>query len=520
MSSDRKIALPNFILMILTSVFGVVNIGIGFFNMGYTAIPWYIIGGFLFFLPFIFMMVELATGFSQESGGIYTWMSKSVGVKFAFVGIMMWYASYVIWMFGKSLNMWVPFSVILFGKDLTGNIPQWVLGIMAVGVVLLIAFIVSLGAKKLSILSSIGGVAVIGMNVILLVGGVVALIMNGGFAEPINGVGSFVGRSPNPDFQSMAAMLGFLVYAVFAYGGVEAIAGTADEVENPKKNVKKGIVIAGTFVVTCYIFGYLMAGVAVTPEGLSTEGYNATSALYGIMYGLGDRLAGPELGDVFMRLSGLGMFLAYIGAFIALTYAPLKQLIGGTPKEFWPKSFQKRNAEGIATAAVKVQAFIVIIFISLKVFLTEIISHIQGSEEAAEEAVKNLFDNIISMSNIAMTLPYLFLIIAFFCYRQRDDLPKGMTIYKSQTMVKIVTFVTFFVVAFANIFSIIQPMVDAYFHQDGNWLAGLDQTVWIVAGPVVFGMLAIIIYERSKHKVPSNDDDGSDVALDVIVEVE
>ncbi|MEH8148655.1 hypothetical protein [Aeromonas veronii] len=76
--SAKKLKLGAFILMILTSVFGVTNIGIGFYRMGYAAIPMFVIGGLFFFIPFILMMIEFGTGFRKEAGGIFTWMRHSV----------------------------------------------------------------------------------------------------------------------------------------------------------------------------------------------------------------------------------------------------------------------------------------------------------------------------------------------------------------------------------------------------------------------------------------------------------
>ncbi|MEH8162571.1 hypothetical protein [Aeromonas allosaccharophila] len=63
--SAKKLKLGAFILMILTSVFGVTNIGIGFYRMGYAAIPMFVIGGLFFFIPFILMMIEFGTGFRK-----------------------------------------------------------------------------------------------------------------------------------------------------------------------------------------------------------------------------------------------------------------------------------------------------------------------------------------------------------------------------------------------------------------------------------------------------------------------
>ncbi len=96
MKETKKLTIAAFVLMILTSVFGVTNIGIGFYRMGYAAIPMFILGGLLYFIPYLFMMIELGTGFKDSEGGIYSWMNETVSSRFAFYGIFMWYSSYVI----------------------------------------------------------------------------------------------------------------------------------------------------------------------------------------------------------------------------------------------------------------------------------------------------------------------------------------------------------------------------------------------------------------------------------------
>ncbi|HHV74584.1 MAG TPA: amino acid permease, partial [Thermoanaerobacterium sp.] len=84
--SKKKLTLVPLILMIFTSVFGFNNMPRAFYLMGYSAIPWYILSGITFFLPYAFMMAEFGAAFKEESGGIYTWMERSVGPKYAFVG--------------------------------------------------------------------------------------------------------------------------------------------------------------------------------------------------------------------------------------------------------------------------------------------------------------------------------------------------------------------------------------------------------------------------------------------------
>ena len=237
-SNKDKLTLSALILMIFTSVFGFNNIPRAFYLMGYSAIPWYIFSAIFFFLPYAFMMAEFGAAFRKETGGIYTWMNKSVGPRYAFVGTFMWYSSYLIWMVSVSSSIWVPFSNLLFGKDTTstwsifGLSPATTLGILGSIFVIFITFISSKGLKSIAKIASIGGIFVTSANLVLLIGGLIVLVANKfKLAEPLD-INSLT-KSPNPFYQTPLGILGFLVFALFAYGGLEAVGGLVDSTENP-----------------------------------------------------------------------------------------------------------------------------------------------------------------------------------------------------------------------------------------------------------------------------------------------
>lgn len=474
MSKQKKLTVAAFVLMILTSVFGVTNIGIGFYRMGYAAIPMFIIGGLFYFIPYLFMMIELGTGFRDTEGGIYTWMKETVSPKFAFYGIFMWYASYIIWMFGKALNIWTPLSVALLGKDVTAGMPPIILTLLAIVLVIAISILITKGASKFAKIAGIGGLAVIALNFILIVGGILVFVLNGFQLSEALTLQSLT-QSPNPDYASVMPFLGFMVFAVFAYGGTEAMAGIADDLENPERDLKRGIFIAGAFIVICYVIGFLMVGAIMKWSGFEGQEVNSLSALYLIMSNLGQALGGN--GEFLMRFSGLGMFLSFLGAMITLMYSPLKQLIEATPKEYWPESFQTKNENGIFTGAIKTQAIIVIIFLLAKGIGTMINA----------ESTSALFDLIVTMTNIAMTLPYMFLIWAWYKFRTNEFKP-GIILINDGFMVKFALISTMLLVLFGNVFTIIDPFVN-----------GKIQTgVWSIAGPVVFILIAAYLSKRSE----------------------
>ncbi len=485
MSKQKKLTVAAFVLMILTSVFGVTNIGVGFYRMGYAAIPMFIIGGLLYFIPYLFMMIELGTGFSDSEGGIYTWMKETVSPKFAFYGIFMWYASYIIWMFGKALNIWTPLSVALLGKDITADLnvmSTFILTALAVILVACISLLITKGASKFAKIAGIGGLAVIILNVILILGGIIVFVLNGFELSEQLTAASLV-TSPNSDYSSIVPALGFVVFAVFAYGGTEAMAGIGDDLENPERDLKRGIFIAGAFIVICYVLGFLMVGAIMPWNAFEGESVNSLSALYLIMENLGRSIGeamggnGDVLGMFLMRFSGLGMFLSFLGAMITLMYSPLKQLIEATPKAYWPESFQTKNEEGILVGAIKAQALIVISFLVVKALGTAI----------DPEAANKLFDLIVTMTNIAMTLPYMFLIWAWYKFRTGDFKP-GITLINDGIMVKLALFFTMLLVLFGNVFTIIDPFLNG----------DIQTGVWSIAGPIVFVIIAAVLAKRAE----------------------
>ncbi|KHO60958.1 amino acid/polyamine/organocation transporter, APC family [Thermoanaerobacter sp. YS13] len=493
-NDTKKLALIPLILMIFTSVFGFTNIPRSFYLMGYGAIPWYILSGITFFIPYAFMMAEYGSAFKDEKGGIYSWMEKSVNPKYAFIGTFMWYASYIIWMVNVSSSIWIPLSNALFGKDTTstwsllGLKATQTLGLLGVVWVITVTYVASKGLKSISKVTSVGGTAVALLNIVLLLGGMFVLIANGGkVAQPIVSSHSFV-VSPNPAYQSTIAMFAFLVFAIFAYGGLEVVGGLVDQTENPEKNFPKGLLISALLISIGYSLGIFMVGVFTNwKEVLGSQNVNMANVAYVVMqnlgYKIGQSLGFSEvtslaIGAWFARYVGLSMFLALTGAFFTLSYAPLKQIIEGTPSELWPNKIGKIE-NGIPKNAMWVQCTIAVIMIILVSF---------GGEAAAK-----FFAKLILMTNVAMTLPYVFLSGAFFSFKKNKLIKKPFEIFKTESSALIATIIVTATVAFANFFTIIQPAIEG----------DLSSTIWMIIGPVFFTLVAFLMYRRYETRKES-----------------
>ena len=485
----KKMSLIGLILMIFTSVFGFANSPSAFYLMGYSAMPFYLFSALFFFIPFALMMAEMGSAYRKEEGGIYSWMNRSVGPRFAFIGTFMWFSSYVVWMVSTAAKIWVPFSTFLFGADKTqswafaGLTSTQTVGVLAACWMVLVTLVAAKGINKIAKITAVGGIAVMCLNlVLLLVSGAILLLNGGHFAQPLDFT-----ASPNPGYQSGLAMLSFVVFAIFAYGGIEAVGGLVDKTEKPEKNFAKGIIIAALVISIGYSLAIVLWGVSANwQQVLSNHSTNLGNITYVLMSSLGATLgqalhlspqAAALTGVWFARITGLSMFLAYTGAFFTLSYSPLKAIIQGTPKALWPTLMTKVNANGMPANAMWLQCLLVSLFILLVSF---------GGDTASA-----FYNKLTLMANVSMTLPYLFLAIAFPFFKAKADLDRPFVMFKSRISTLLATTIVVLVVAFANIFTVIQPVMDS-----GDW----NSTLWMVGGPIFFSLLALGIYENYRQR--------------------
>lgn len=504
-NNAKKLTLVPLVLMIFTSVFGFANMPRAFFLMGYAAIPWYLLSAILFFIPYAFMMAEYGSAFKKESGGMYSWMEKSVGPKYAFVGTFMWYASYIIWMVNVASTLWIPLSNAIFGYDATANWSLFglssvqTLGILGALWIILVTYVSTKGIEKITKVTSVGGTAVALLNIVLLVGGVLVVIMNKGqFSEPVTNVVKAFTNSPNPAYQTPVTVLSFLTFAIFAFGGLEVLGGLVDQTENAEKTFPKGLTLAAIVISVGYALGIFACGMFTNwSEVLSGQNVNMANVAYVLMQNLGYQLGmafgtsqsvALTMGAWVARFVGLSMFLALSGAFFTLTYSPLKTLIEGAPKQLWPGKLGEIK-DGMPINAMKVQAIVVVVMILVVSF---------GGKSA-----EKFFALLVLMTNVAMTIPYLFLSSAFPAFKKKQlegKVDKAFVVYKSVGMATTFAVIIGLLVGFANVFTIIQPALSSP--------EGIGDTIKMIAGPVFFGLVGFLLYNTYEKKHVKNSDNN------------
>ena len=325
------------------------------------------------------------------------------------------------------------------------------------------------------------------LNLVLLFGSIVVFINNGfKLAQPIEKFSTAFTVSPNPDYLSGFAVASFLVFAIFAYGGIEAVGGLVDKTENPEKTFPKGITIAAIVITVGYAVGIFMVGMFTNWEFVTGKpNVHIGNFSYVCMENFGYQLAlsfkasqetAIMVGKIVSRYMGISIILCLSGAFFTLIYSPLKQLIEGAPKEMWPGNISKLE-DGMPKNAMRLQWLIVVLFVFGVTF---------GGDKAEE-----FFMKLTLMTNVAMTIPYLLIALAFPKFKNNDTIEKPFVVYKTKLATTIATFSTVVLVGFANIATIVEPSIVKHRYSD---------TFWMILGPVLFTIIALRIYSSYEKK--------------------
>lgn len=484
--TNKKLTLVPLTLMVITSVFMFPNVPRAFFLMGYAAIPWYILAAITYLIPFAFMVSEYGAAFKNEKGGIYSWMENIMGQKYAIITFFMWYIGWVIWIILTCSSIWVHFSTILFGKDTTSSWSLFglnsthTIGLLAILFFIFLTYLSTKGFDKIRKVTSLGGISVAFINVIAYLGAIIVFILNHGHVAQQITAQAFL-QSPNSNYGSFVSIVSFASFAILAYAGIEVVSGVTDNTENAEKVFPKGVLLGSIFIAVFYILGIFACGIFTNwnsvLSGKNVNLVNVTIIMmnnlgYSIGQGMGLSKAGCTAVSLWVgRFVGLSMFLTYFGALVSYSYSPIKQLVEGPPKEFWPGRLSETE-DGLPKFAMWVQCAIVVAFLLLV--------------NLGGQGASKFFDKLVLMTNLATTLPYIFISAVFAKFKKNTNIKKPYVFFKTYRSSVIWTIICTATVVIANLFLIIQPATQ------GDYASSL----WMIAGPVIFSVIGLLLNYR------------------------
>jgi len=351
--------------------------------IGASSISWWLITLVLFFIPYGLITAELGTTY-PEQGGLYIWVKKAFGEKWAarttwlyWINVALWMPAVYVLFAGMFAQLFAP-ELGLWGQILIGVVMTWVT--------------VWIGVKTLETSKWVPNIGAIFKALIMVVIGVAAFIYasKNGVANDL----SFASILPSWD-----AGLFFLPVIVYNFMGFELMSGAGDEIKNPGKDIPRAIIISGVLITVFYLLGTIGMLMALPIEDLGL--------VEGIIDTLWILIGDSGFGGFVVTVLGIGALYSFLANMVTWTTGANKTAAEAADEGELPAFFGRLHPVNKSP----VGAFVLTGIISTVVIV--VYGFMAGTNE-------DLFWTLFAFSSMVFLLPYLALFPAFLKLRKID----------------------------------------------------------------------------------------------------
>lgn len=255
MSGKKKFSMFSAILSVICVVF-VAEAAAPVAAIGNSQYFWWIFMIIAFLLPYGLVSAEMGTTYESD-GGIYDWVKNAYGSKMGTRVAWYYWINFPLWM--ASLAVMIPDLLnIIFGWEF-GTFASIIIELIFIWVIVVISFFPV--CDSVWILNGAAAIKVFLAGLIGVLG--VYMALTKGVANEVT-VGSLL-PSFDPD------SLSYISVIIFNMLGFEVICTFAGDMEDPKKQIPKAIVVGGVVIAAIYMFSAFGIGAAIPTAEVSTD---------------------------------------------------------------------------------------------------------------------------------------------------------------------------------------------------------------------------------------------------------
>ena len=324
---------------------------------------YYLFAAVVFLIPTSMVAAELAAMFANKQGGVFRWVGEAFGAKAGFLAIWLQWIQSTIWY--PTVLTFGAVSIAFIGFNPTADAALASNRLFTLVVVLAIYWIATFislrGLSWVGKVSKWGGIIGTIIPAALLIILAVLYLATGGHNN-LNMQESFL-----PDLSNFNNIV--LASSIFLfYAGMEMMGIHVMEVDNPKRNYPRAIIIGSLVTVLIFILGTFSLGIVVPAKDISL-----TQTL----------LIGFDNYFHYLRMSWMGPIIAIALVFGVLAgvltwvSGPSKGIFAVGRAGYLPPFFQRTNSRGVQRNILLIQGVIVTILGMLFVVMPSVQSFYQ-----------------------------------------------------------------------------------------------------------------------------------------------
>lgn len=226
-----------------------------FATSGFSLVFYLLLGGFLWFIPVAVCAAEMATVEGWEEGGVYAWVTNTLGERWGFAAISFTFLQIAIGFVPMLYFVLGALSYILNWPALNNDPIVKTIG--ALVILWVLAFTQFGGTKYTASIAKAGFFGgILFPAFLLIVLAIIYLIDNGKIQIALNAHTFF------PDFTKMGTLVVFVAF-ILSYMGVEASATHVNEMKNPGRDYPIAMFLLAITAIALSSFGGLAVAIVV-----------------------------------------------------------------------------------------------------------------------------------------------------------------------------------------------------------------------------------------------------------------
>lgn len=436
---------------------------------GPSAVVIWIIACLGFYIPSVFTVLELSSRYPEE-GGVYVWSKQAFGGFAGFTTAWTYWCSNLPY-FPSLLYFTAANALYLAGSHGAGLADSRVYFVLA----------------SLAGLSLAAGLNIIGLNVSkwlhnvgavgLSVPALFLLLLSAIVWHRFGSATAFTRESLIPGTHLKDII--FWSTVAFSVSGVESASMLGDEIENPRRNIPRALLIAGPVVISIYILCTVSVLVALPPERVTvTSGFMDAIATFAHRLDTGWIVLVAAL---LVTAGGVGQCGAWFAAAARLPF------VAGIDR-YLPPAFGRLHPRwGTPYVALLVQAAISIGLI----ILSQVGTNIEGA-----------YNIMVSVSVIAYFIPYLFMFSAMIQVQRFPAGPGVMRVPGGTPVAIVLASTGFFTTAVSVGFSLVPAPQEL--NKPLAFLKVAGSTAVLVSVGVAFYLVALRKQRAAARVAPPN----------------
>lgn len=335
-SSAKQLTLLGFFAITASMVMAVYEYPT-FATSGFSLVFFLLLGGLLWFIPVGLCAAEMATVDGWQDGGVFTWVSKTLGERWGFAAISFGYLQIAIGFIPMLYFVLGTLSYILKWPELNDDpVMKTVIGLF---ILWGLALTQLGGTKNTARIAKIGFFAGILLPAAILVVLAILYLHSGAMVSIEMNASSFF-----PDFSQMGTLVVFVAF-ILSYMGVEASATHVNEMHNPGRDYPLAMLLLMIAAIVLSSIGGL-AIAAVIPKDQINLSAGVMQTFTALISHFGSEV------EWAIRVIAALLLLGVLAEIAAWIVGPSRGMLVTAQHGILPPRFAKMNQNGVPVALV------------------------------------------------------------------------------------------------------------------------------------------------------------------------